>query len=283
MAKYYLNVMLNDKTVLTITSGKLREIDDFIIKNNIQNAEQLYDLIKDDLKYSMKDDCVEFAIEYKHSGEIRSKRLMFKNDLLSFRGCHNRESYIYDLIEKDKYFKIKFDAKYINRLLRINKKTPITDIAREYISRLNRDTFGNIYNSLVSKRQESNTRGKYFENSEDFEDAQNQRKYSYSMQRDMYFDAYFYNKTIPTNKVIVKDNEKYDEFEELMLYGTNTFEGVKVDGIPYQEFVEIQDSNIDSYYDDKVTIDKIKPIKKKSKVKVKKLENINQLSMFNDK
>jgi len=79
VSKYYLNVSINDKPILTITSGELKKIDKFIIKNNICNVEQLYNHIKDDIKLDLNNDSVEFTIDYKHGGEIKNKPLFYRD------------------------------------------------------------------------------------------------------------------------------------------------------------------------------------------------------------
>lgn len=271
MAKYYLNAMLNDKVFLTITSGKLNEIDKFIMDNNIQNVEQLYNYIKDSVPEGLNRDCIEFVIQYKYKGEVKQKQLLFKNELMNFRKCNNKSLYIYELLYKDKNFKNKFDSKYINRILIIRNEASILTYTRDYIQNFNFDTFDRLYYSLISRKKDIDLSNKTFENSEELEYALNQRKYSYTTERDMYFDAYFWGKKLPVSKIIVNTFIKEDEFDEEMLYDQNpdTYRlyGKKIEDIESEEILEIE---------------KLKKNNVKKKEKKLIFENPKQLSFFDD-
>jgi len=271
--------MLNDKVILTVTTGKLNEVDNFIIKNKISKVNDLYDYISDNIEFDLNDDTLEFVIQYKHGGEIKNKPLLFSDELISFNKCDNKDTYIYELLVKDKRFKYNFDKKYINKLLNVTKNITLVDSARDYLYNMNQKTFSKLYYSLVSKKVEGNIKNKTYDNFEDLQNALEKRVYSYSKEREMYFDTYFWGKTLPINKIIVNNSEKIDEFDEQIKYGSNVCERLRVNGVLYNEYVEkneqIIDVNTEDYIENIVTDNK-KSVKKKVKKRIDK----NQLSFF---
>ena len=268
VAKYYLNAMLNDNVILTVASGKLNDIDKFMVDNDIQDIEKLYDFIKDDIKERLNGDCIEFIIQYKYNGEIKKKPVIFKKELLDFKNCKSKSSYIYDLLHKNKNFKNKFDSKYINRILIVKNESSILVSARDYLHNFSMDTFDRLYYSLISRKKEVDLSNQRFENSEELEYALNQRVFSYTMQRDMYFDVYFWNKQLPSVKIIVNNYKKEDEFDEEMLHDQNPDKYI-VNGRTIDDTEEFDVHN----YQNKYIVQKRKRLKK---------ENPNQLSFLSD-
>ncbi len=277
VAKYYLNVMLNDNPILTITSGKLKEVDDFLIDNNICNVEQLYEHIKDNINEKLSNDILEFAIEYKYNGEIKTKPLIFKDELVVFKKCDTKADFIFQKLKKDKMFKKYFDRKYINKFIPMDKKTPIYYTAMDYIHNFNFKAFDSLYHSLMYKRVKSNLGNKKFTNAEDLENAMTDKKYSYTTDRDMYFTTYYFDKGLPERRLIVSNIEKPYELEEEIEYGVNATEGLRVNGIQYEKFIEQQNTIFD-ISEEVANSSKLQSVKKK--VKTKKIDIPNQISFF---
>lgn len=269
--------MLNDEIILTITSGKLNEVDNFIINNNIHNVEELYDYISHNIEQKLRDDCIEFVIQYKYDGEIKTKPIVYKKELMNFRNCSNQADYIYKVLSKDTNFKEKFDTKYISELLNVNKKNSILTSASDYLHKFSYKTFSRLYNSLISRKKQTDLNNKVFETSEDLEYALNERKYSYTKQRNMYFDTYFWKQELPKTRLIVNNYEKEDEFDDQMKNDINFSEGLRVNGIPYQKFIEHQESIADTSYEqmDEAEINNVK-----KHVKRKKIVDPNQIHFF---
>lgn len=262
MAKYYLSAMLNGSPILTITSGKLKEIDDFIINNNFYNVESLFDYAKNYIDEELdNDDCIKFEIHYKNKGEIKTKPLFFEEELSDFYNSNELE-YIYDLLSNDSEFKTQFDIKYVNQLVTIKRDTPISTIAHDYLHDFNHKTFSKLYNSLVSKRREDNRIVRVYNNNEELEMGERERIYSYTKQRDMYFDAYFWGKDLPSNKIMIKIDEYIDEFDDQMAHD------------PFPDQYRLYGKRIED----------IEFIFQKPKKKTKKLtyENPNQLTWFDE-
>lgn len=274
MAKYYLNVMLNDNPILTITSGKLKEIDDFLIDNDICNVEKLYEHIKDNINEKLCDDYLEFAIEYKYNGEIKTKPVIFKNELKEFRKCDTKSDFIFKKLKQDKMFKEYFDRKYIERLAFYDVKISIWYKAMDYIHNFNCNSFKSLYNSLIVKKDRKALLNRTFENSEDLEQALTAKKYSYTTERDMYFAAYYFDKGLPERRITVTNIEKPYEFEEEIEYGVNATEGLRINGIPYNKFIE-QENLVYDNINESLNTQSVK-----RKVKNKKNELPNQISFF---
>jgi len=218
MSKYYLNVELNSETIMVVTSGKLSEIDKFIVKNNINNANDLYNIISDRIESKINNnDTIEFLIEYKHKGEIKQVPIVYKNDLVVFYKNNDDSEFIYNLIQKDDKFKNKFNEKYLNGILKIKEKNSILEYAKSYIKKSSYDNFKILYNALISRKKNNDLDGKSFENAEELEEALTEKVYSYSKRRKLFFDAYFFKKAIPNNKVVVNKYEYEDEFDNEMI------------------------------------------------------------------
>ena len=193
----------------------------------------------------------------------------------------NNINNIYELLKRDKDFKNKFDSKYINSLIYMKTKTKVLDNAYDYLHEFSSKTFSKLYFSLVSRKKENDIKNKSFENFEDLEAALEERKYSYTKEREIYFMAYFWRKLYPNNKLIVNNSEIIDEFDEQRKYGLNTLERLKVNGISYDKFMEMQEQIIDDYNNENNDyIEKNEKNNVKKKVKRIKKQDSSQFSFF---
>lgn len=276
MAKYYLNVMLNDNPILTITSGKLNEIDNFIIDNDVCDVNNLYKLIENNIDENLSNDVLEFAIEYKYDGKIKTKPLIYKNELKEFRKCDAKADFIFQAIKRDKLFKDYFDKKYIDKFIPMEKKTPLYYSAKEYKYNFSFNAFNDLYHSLMYKKVKTNLVNKRYNNAEELDQAIHDKKYSYTTERDMYFTAYYFDKGFPERKITVSNIEKPYEFEEEIEYGTNATEGLRINGISYNKFIEHQNEIFNNYE----TSNNLQTQIVKHKEKTKKNELPNQISFF---
>ena len=255
--------VIDNVSSIVLESGSLRDIDDFILQNNINSADDLISFI--DMDYVDDISQLRFSIIYKKDGEVREKSILYKDDILSLR--KNKIQIIIDKLKNDEELRNNFYDKYIRGYLNgiairyANKSSYVTPDNIKEISK--------IIDKLITKKiQHTKEELEMLPPSERYEietGRLTRTTTDYNKLRSMYTFVFDIPKS---NIVTTKRGNKLsgNEFEELMMHDQSPD-----DRIRYPEDYIIEDNN---------EMNNNKVMSKKHKIKQNPFKN--QISIFDN-
>lgn len=255
MSKYYLNIYCSNGNCETLAKGSLEQIDDFIIENNIDSVNDLYEYSTNKISKHIKDN-VQFKIEYKHKEQIKEKPILYRSSIKSFRKNDFISQDLHELIIKDSVFNKKFFAKYFKNILELDEVTPILKHISKYLKERSQANFNGFYYAYITKKKE-----KYQDNESGCEEIK--VIYSYTKKRDLFEFMDTYQNGKADNRIFIKPE---DEFDELLFNDQNPDTGLIIPTVE-ERTVEI---------DEEKEPKSVKRLRKTPKV------HENQISLFDN-
>lgn len=251
MARYDLS-MHNDKLQEVIKSGNLEKIDNFIYENNIESAEDLFNLVNRYGNYDNWYGLVFFEITSPQDG-IKNRPIFYKdqinlvkedNDILKKLLLKNilsnkqfRQNFFDKILSPKRYAKITKNSsngiktytspiaekindfiEYDNRYWKKINSDEINSLDKATLKEKYKGKFSKVYNSIIYvKRKHANLR-KYAEFGE-LEEIEEMLDINYSEKRKLVEFLLQYTNTLKSSSINIS---RIDEFEELLIHDQNS-------------------------------------------------------------
>lgn len=119
MKKYKLILSIDNEPIESLCSGSLQDIDNYILNNNINNSNELYNFINKNGQYSERTGTYKFEI-FSLGKPVEKIDLLYTNDIKIFKRKLNNfielESEIFKKITENLKFNDEFLKKFVNPL-----------------------------------------------------------------------------------------------------------------------------------------------------------------------
>ena len=258
MSKYYLKLYLENGKTETLVKGSLEQIDNFIIKNNIKDINDLYEYCSISLSNYIVGN-IEFKIEYQYDEQTKQKPILYKESLQKFRKDDSHILMIHNLIQSNEKFKTEFYKKYFDSILKSKNEVSLFKYIINYIKKPNEKTFSEFYIAYITKKKSTEKEHNLDYTNGEIIELISSPMYSYTRIRDFYtlVEKYINGKAISTIYI-----ETENEFENLQIHDQNPDTGLR--GLKNDDEPEISDKK------------NVKRLKKNQKF------NENQISFFDN-